>query len=136
MLSGLSVVLIFILVTRNRIPDAEYESWNTQPIVAGSDSECDSDGDSLEAEPLSEADSTGNDADHNPNLASSLMELELSDSEQPWNARDRKGKGRLMTVETPNNVNQNCEPCIPFKLTRTELTVVSSQTDSYGALPR
>ncbi|OJA13124.1 hypothetical protein AZE42_07522 [Rhizopogon vesiculosus] len=62
------------------IPDAEYESWNTQPIVAGSDPE--HDGDNSEVEPLSEVDSIGNDADHNPELASSLMKLELSDSEQ------------------------------------------------------
>ncbi|KAG1723232.1 hypothetical protein EDB19DRAFT_1834697 [Suillus lakei] len=62
----------------NHIPDSVYESWNTQPIIAGSDSEGDSD--SSEVELLSDVDSVRDNADHNPELASSLMEMELSDS--------------------------------------------------------
>ena len=102
----LSAVLILVLVTRKRIPDAVYESWNTQPIVAGSDSE--GDGNGSEVELLSDMDSIGDDADHNPELANSLMEMELTDSEDSRNVHDRKGKGRLMTgVETPKHATVN-----------------------------
>jgi hypothetical protein len=90
-------MLILVLVTRNRIPDTVYESWNTQPIVAGSDSEGDCNG--SEVELFSDVDSIGDDVDdHNPELASSLMEMELSDS---GDNHDRKGKGVLRTIETP-----------------------------------
>ncbi|KAG2067318.1 hypothetical protein BDR04DRAFT_1159261 [Suillus decipiens] len=73
-----------------------YESWNTQPIVAGSDSE--GDPDSSEVELLSDMDSVRDDANHNPELASSLMEMELSDSGDVH--ADYKGKG-LSILKTP-----------------------------------
>jgi hypothetical protein len=58
-LQALSLILI------SGIPDDVYENWNTQPIVAGSDSEhnCDSD-----VELRSETESVGNNTDHNPKL--------------------------------------------------------------------
>ncbi|KAG2065986.1 hypothetical protein BDR04DRAFT_1160781 [Suillus decipiens] len=83
-------------VTRNHIPDTVYESWNTQPIIAGSDSE--GDPDSSEVELLSDMDSIRDDADHNPELASSLMEMELSDSGDVH--ANYKGKG-LSILKTP-----------------------------------
>jgi hypothetical protein len=63
---------------------------NTQPIVAGSDSEGDCN--SSEVELFLDVDN------HNPELVSSLMEMELSDS---GDNHDRKGKGVLRTIETP-----------------------------------
>ncbi|KAG1757918.1 hypothetical protein EDB19DRAFT_1901407 [Suillus lakei] len=84
-------------VTRNHIPDSVYESWNTQPIIAGSDSEGDSD--SSEVELLSDVDSVRDNADHNPELASSLMEMELSDSVDIRTGY--KGKGKLKISKTP-----------------------------------
>ncbi|KAG0691452.1 hypothetical protein DFH29DRAFT_1011159, partial [Suillus ampliporus] len=63
----------------------------------GSDSKGDSD--SSEVELLSDVDSLGDDADHNPELASSLMEMELSD---PGDIHaDYKGKGKLKILKTP-----------------------------------
>ncbi|KAG1851934.1 hypothetical protein F4604DRAFT_1686755 [Suillus subluteus] len=89
-------------VTRNRIPDTVYESWNTQPIIAGSDSE--GDGDSSEL--FSDIDSIRDDANHNPELASSLMEMDLSDSGDIH--VDYKGKAKrthtaLSPDESPTN---------------------------------
>ncbi|KAG2052898.1 hypothetical protein BDR06DRAFT_1009030 [Suillus hirtellus] len=82
-------------VTRNRIPDTVYESWNTQPIIAGSDSE--GDGDSSEL--FSNIDSIRDDVDHNPKLASSLMEMDLSNSGDIH--MDYKGKGKMGILKTP-----------------------------------
>jgi len=101
--------MTLVLVTRNRIPEHIYESWNTQPIVAGSDSECDSDEDHLP----SETGSIGNldisrTASGNPELAGSLLELDLSDSDEPVSIRagrlrnDLKGKGRMRSVGMGN----------------------------------
>ncbi|KAG2123626.1 hypothetical protein BD769DRAFT_1669831 [Suillus cothurnatus] len=82
-------------VTRNHIPDTVYESWNTQPIIAGSDFEGDSDNSEL----FSDVDSIRDDADHNPELASSLMEMDLSDSGDIHT--DYKGKGKQRILKTP-----------------------------------
>ncbi|KAG1884623.1 hypothetical protein F4604DRAFT_1919071 [Suillus subluteus] len=81
-------------VTRNCIPDTVYESWNTQPIIAGSDSE--GNGDSSEL--FSDIDSIRDDANHNPELASSLMEMDLSDSGDIHT--NYKGKGKLRILKT------------------------------------
>lgn len=72
-----------------------YESWNSQPIIAGSDSE--GDGDSSEL--FSDIDSIRDDVDHNPELASSLMEMDLSDSGDIH--ADYKGKGTMRILKTP-----------------------------------
>jgi hypothetical protein len=72
-----------------------YESWNTQPIIAGSDSEGDGDNSEL----FSDVDSIRDDADHNPELASSLMEMDLSDSGDIHT--DYKGKGKQRILKTP-----------------------------------
>ncbi|KAG2067600.1 hypothetical protein BDR04DRAFT_1212119 [Suillus decipiens] len=86
-----------------------YESWNTQPIIAGSDSE--GDADSSEAELLSGMDSIRDDADHNPKLASSLMEMELSDSGDIH--ANYKGKG-LSILKTPMvNAKWTCTALSP-----------------------
>ncbi|KAG2124927.1 hypothetical protein BD769DRAFT_1669082 [Suillus cothurnatus] len=113
-------------VTRNRIPDTVYESWNTQPIVAGSDSEGDCNG--SEVELFSDVDSIGDDVDdHNPELASSLMEMELSDS---GDNHDRKGKGVLRTIETPKIAMGNA------KRTRTALSPNDSPANQRVAAKR
>ncbi|OAX31897.1 hypothetical protein K503DRAFT_860569 [Rhizopogon vinicolor AM-OR11-026] len=87
-------------VTRNHIPHLVYESWNTQPIIAGSDSDCEVNSD-LE---FSELESTGDDEDNNSKLASSLMVLDLSDSEEPQTRDicDAKVKGKSRSFETPS----------------------------------
>ncbi|KAG1741955.1 hypothetical protein EDB19DRAFT_1907735 [Suillus lakei] len=79
-------------VTRNRIPDDIYESWNTQPIVAGSDSERDdcSDCDVLLSDTDSPDDSAGCKSDND--LASSLMELDMTSD---TDVKDPKGKGKM-----------------------------------------
>ncbi|KAG0696814.1 hypothetical protein DFH29DRAFT_1071949 [Suillus ampliporus] len=79
-------------VTRNRIPDDIYESWNTQPIVAGSDSERDdcSDCDVLLSNTDSPDDSVGFKSDNE--LASSLMELDMTSD---TDVKDLKGKGKM-----------------------------------------
>ncbi|KAG1864794.1 hypothetical protein F4604DRAFT_1928594 [Suillus subluteus] len=92
----------------NRIPDTVYKSWNTQPIIASSDSE--GNGDSSEL--FSDMDSIRDDADHNPELASSLMEMELSDSGDIH--ADYQGK-----VNSDKKADNR----------------VSSQTDSHSTLP-
>ncbi|OJA15543.1 hypothetical protein AZE42_12368 [Rhizopogon vesiculosus] len=58
---------------------------------------------------LSEPESTGDDEDHNPELASSLMVLDLSDSEEPppRDVCDTKVKGKSRSFETPNNGMSN-----------------------------
>ncbi|KAG1865887.1 hypothetical protein DFJ58DRAFT_770651 [Suillus subalutaceus] len=81
-------------VTRNRIPDDIYESWNTQPVIAGSDSECD------ESDQLF-SDTDGSVADKSDNeLASSLMELDLTDVK----VKDSNPKGK-MKARTPKRTN-------------------------------
>lgn len=79
-------------VTRNRIPDDIYESWNTQPVVAGSDSERDdcSDRDVLFSDTDSPDDSVSNKSDNE--LASSLMELDMTSETE---VKDLKGKGKM-----------------------------------------
>ncbi|KAG1855617.1 hypothetical protein F4604DRAFT_1932264 [Suillus subluteus] len=79
-------------VTRNRIPDDIYESWNTQPVIAGSDSEHDDCSDVLLSDMDSLNDSFISKSDNE--LASSLMELELTDAE----VEDPKGKGKMKVV--------------------------------------
>jgi hypothetical protein len=80
------------LVTRNRIPDEIYESWNTQPVVAGSDLEHDdcSDHDVLFSDTDSLDDSVGNKSDNE--LASSLMELDMASETE---VKDLIGKGKM-----------------------------------------
>ncbi|KAG2105412.1 hypothetical protein BD769DRAFT_1676048 [Suillus cothurnatus] len=73
-------------VTRNRIPDSIYESWNTQPVIAGSDSERDDCNDIL----LSDTDDSVSIKSDN-DLASSLMELDMSSDSD---VKDPKGKGK------------------------------------------
>jgi hypothetical protein len=116
-----------MLVTRNRIPDRVYESWNTQPVIVGSDSEADDDGSEME---LLSDDSIGDDANHNPELASSLMEMELSDSGDFL--ADYKGKGKLKILKTPM-VNGTS---IPLSDSDDSINnYASSQTDSHSTLP-
>ncbi|KAG1722194.1 hypothetical protein EDB19DRAFT_1916807 [Suillus lakei] len=85
-------------VTRNQIPDNVYESWNTQPIIAGSDSKCDC-SDAL----LSDTDSLDNSVvdKSNNELASSLMELDLTDVE----VKDSDPKGK-MKARSPKRTNR------------------------------
>ncbi|KAG1830705.1 hypothetical protein DFJ58DRAFT_736885 [Suillus subalutaceus] len=73
-------------VTRNQIPDSIYEFWNTQPVIAGSDSECDNGNDML----LSDTDDSVSIKSDN-DLASSLMELDMSSD---LDVKDPKGKGK------------------------------------------
>ncbi|KAG1731248.1 hypothetical protein EDD22DRAFT_928259 [Suillus occidentalis] len=110
-------------VTRNRIPQRVYESWNTQPVIAGSDSEVDDDGSEMEL--LSDVDSIGDDANHNPELASSLMEMELSDSGDFHT--DYKGKGKLKILKTP---------MVNAKRTHTALSPDESPTNARVAVKK
>jgi hypothetical protein len=83
-------------VTRNRIPDDIYESWNTQPVIAGSDSERD------ESDQLF-SDTDGSVADKSDNeLASSLIELDLTDVK----VKDSNPKGK-MKARTPKRTNHS-----------------------------
>ncbi|KAG1844109.1 hypothetical protein C8R48DRAFT_818693 [Suillus tomentosus] len=107
------------VITRNRIPDNVYELWNTQPVVAGSDSEHDDCSDVL----LSDVDSL-NDlfiSKSDNELASSLMELELTDAE----AEDPKGKGKMKVV-SPKRTN--------MKRTRTVLSPEQSPSEVQRAI--
>ncbi|KAG2357105.1 hypothetical protein BDR07DRAFT_1380351 [Suillus spraguei] len=79
---------------RNRIPDDVYESWNTQPVIAGSDSKHDG-SDQL----LSDTDSSAIDKSDNE-IASSLMELDLTDGE----VKDSDPKGK-MKARSPKSTN-------------------------------
>ncbi|KAG1719499.1 uncharacterized protein EDB91DRAFT_1267913 [Suillus paluster] len=79
-------------VTRNRIPDSVYESWNTQPVIAGSDSERDDCNDIL----LSDTDDSVSIKSDN-DLASSLMELDMSSD---LDVKDPKGKGKAKAAPT------------------------------------
>ncbi|KAG1884086.1 hypothetical protein F4604DRAFT_1919907 [Suillus subluteus] len=102
-------------VTRNRIPDDIYESWNTQPVIAGSDSEHNDCSDVLLSDVDSLNDSFISKSDNE--LASSLMELELTDAE----VEDPKGKGKMKVV-SPKRTN--------MKRTRTVLSPTSDQSPS------
>ncbi|KAG1857220.1 hypothetical protein C8R48DRAFT_835174 [Suillus tomentosus] len=106
-------------VTRNRIPDNVYESWNTQPVVAGSDSEHDDCSDVLLSDVDSLNDSFISKSDNE--LASSLMELELTDAE----AEDPKGKGKMKVV-SPKRTN--------MKRTRTVLSPEQSPSEVQRAI--
>jgi len=100
-LYSLHVPLIIALVTRNRIPDGVYESWNTQPVIAGSDSECDDCSDVTDGL-LSDVDSLNDSLLYKSDneLASSLMELDLTDTE----VKDPKGKGKTKAA-SPKRTN-------------------------------
>ncbi|KAG2366748.1 hypothetical protein BDR07DRAFT_1373458 [Suillus spraguei] len=76
-------------VTRNQVPEDVYESWNMQPIIAGSDSEHDC-SDQL----LSNTDSSVHGKSDNE-LASSLMELDLTDDKVKHSVPKGKMKARL-----------------------------------------
>jgi hypothetical protein len=109
-----------MLVTRNRIPDRVYESWNTQPVILGSEMELLSD------------DSIGDDANHNPELVSSLMEMEMELSDCGNFLADYKGKGKLKILKTPM-VNGTS---IPLSDSDDSINnCASSQTDSHSTLP-
>jgi hypothetical protein len=83
-------------VTRNQIPDDIYESWNTQPVIAGSDSKHD------ESDQLF-SDTDGSAADKSDNeLTSSLMELDLTDVK----FKDSNPKGK-MKARTPKCTNHS-----------------------------
>ncbi|KAG1863029.1 hypothetical protein F4604DRAFT_1929212 [Suillus subluteus] len=100
-------------VTWNRIPDDIYESWNTQPVIAGSDSEHDDCSDVLLSDVDSLNDSFISKSDNE--LASSLMELELTDAE----VEDPKGKGKMKVV-SPKRTNKSAndvQAAIPLFLT-------------------
>ncbi|KAG1855820.1 hypothetical protein C8R48DRAFT_776189 [Suillus tomentosus] len=79
-------------VMRNQIPDDIYESWNTQPIVAGSDSKHDdcSDCEVLFSDTDSLDDSVGNKSDNE--LVSALMELDMTSETE---VKDLIGKGKM-----------------------------------------
>ncbi|KAG1847640.1 hypothetical protein DFJ58DRAFT_746949 [Suillus subalutaceus] len=94
-------------VTWNRIPDDIYESWNTQPVIDGSDSEHDDCSDVLLSDMDSLNDSFISKSDNE--LASSLMEVELTDAE----VKDPKGKGKMKVV-LPKRTNSSQ----PFPLTQ------------------
>ncbi|KAG2336493.1 hypothetical protein BDR05DRAFT_1005821 [Suillus weaverae] len=79
---------------RNWIPDDIYKSWNTQPVIAGSDSKHDG-SDQL----FSDMDSSAADKSDNK-LASSLMELDLTDVK----VKDLNPKGK-MKARTPKCTN-------------------------------
>ncbi|KAG1895798.1 uncharacterized protein F5891DRAFT_1193808 [Suillus fuscotomentosus] len=106
-------------VTRNWIPDNVYESWNTQPVVAGSDSEHDDCSDVLLSDVDSLNDSFISKSDNE--LASSLMELELTDAE----VEDPKGKGKMKVV-LPKRTN--------MKQTRTVLSPEQSPSEVQRAI--
>ncbi|KAG2110886.1 uncharacterized protein F5147DRAFT_651592 [Suillus discolor] len=105
----------------NHIPDTVYESWNTQPIIAGSDSK--NNGDSSEL--FSDIDSIRDDVNHNPELASSLMEMDLSDSGDIHT--DYKGKAKqthtaaLSPDESPTNQR------VAVKRLKSEMTTTISR---------
>ena len=90
-----------MLVTRNRIPEDEYNSWNTQGMVGGSDSDNDRD-------QMSEIDverQVGNTDNHGDTasedefdkpLASSVGNLSLLDLPNSPTVTKAKGKGRYI----------------------------------------
>ncbi|KAG2108925.1 uncharacterized protein F5147DRAFT_773256 [Suillus discolor] len=89
-------------VTRNQIPDDVYESWNTQSVIAGSDSEHDG-SDQL----LSYTDSSAVDKSDNK-LASSLMELDLTDAKVKDS--DPKGKMKARSPKSTNHMKRVLSP--------------------------
>jgi hypothetical protein len=94
--------ILLALVTRNWIPDSIYESWNTQPVIAGSDSERDDCNDIL----LSDTDDSVSIKSDN-DLASSLMELDMSSDSD---VKDPKGKGKAKAAPARTPVrSQNGE---------------------------
>ncbi|KAG1741590.1 hypothetical protein EDD22DRAFT_851684 [Suillus occidentalis] len=92
-------------------------------VIASSDSEADDDGSEMEL--LSDVDSIGDDANHNPELASSLMEMELSDSGDFHT--DYKGKGKLKILKTP---------MVNAKRTHTALSPDESPTNARVAVKK
>ncbi|KAG1734514.1 hypothetical protein EDB19DRAFT_1830584 [Suillus lakei] len=96
---------VFNYLDTNRIPDNVYESWNTQPIIAGSDSKRDC-SDAL----LSDTDSLDNSVvdKSNNELASSLMELDLTDVEVKDS--DPKGKMKARSLKRTNRMKRVLSP--------------------------
>lgn len=100
-----------VLVTRNRIPDDIYESWNTQPVIAGSDSEDD------EMFKIEDNCSEGGDTDVDPAcisddefdkpLASSVGNLSLFGPLSTQANTNAKGKGRCTIPRTPQKSGQH-----------------------------
>ncbi|KAG1823746.1 uncharacterized protein BJ212DRAFT_1533550 [Suillus subaureus] len=82
---------------RDKASVTESHLWFGTIFHTSSDSEADNDGSEMEL--LSDVDSIGDDTNHNPELASSLMEMELSDSGDFHT--DYKGKGKLKILKTP-----------------------------------
>lgn len=121
---SLHVALTIPSVTRNRIPDNVYESWNTQPVVAGSDSEHDDCSDVLLSDVDSLNDSFSSKSDNE--LASSLMELELTDAE----VEDPKGKGKMKVV-SPKRTNSEFSVLALMRV----LIRSNSETNSHSSFP-
>ena len=67
--SHYNLTTIYLLATRSRIHDSIYDTWNTQYIVIGSDSDSERGSDMLPG--------TDSDEDANNELASSLVDLSL-----------------------------------------------------------
>jgi len=81
------------IVTQNHILDDVYESWNAQPLVAGSDS---ADDECEEVVEIVEADGSDGSDDFDKPLASSIGNLNLFDPPQGHKVVDCKGKGRAI----------------------------------------
>ena len=86
------------IVTRNCIPNNVYESWNAQPLVAGSDS---ADDECEEVIKIVEADASDESDDFDKPLASSIGNLNFFNPPRDHKVIDHKGKGHVIP-RTPN----------------------------------
>ncbi|KAG2066114.1 hypothetical protein BDR04DRAFT_1121394 [Suillus decipiens] len=89
-------------VTRNRVPEDVYESWNMEPIIAGLDSEHD-----CTDQLLSNMDSSAHGKSDNE-FTSSLMELDLTDDEVKHS--DSKGKVKARSPRRTNHLKRALSP--------------------------
>ncbi|KAI5995590.1 hypothetical protein EDD15DRAFT_2423402 [Pisolithus albus] len=90
--------------SRKAVPDDIYESWNTEPIVVGSDSDSDSyDFSANDTDVISisgTGSNSGNASDIDVKLSSSMIDLELDDHSTRAVLLDR-GKGVAKQQKTP-----------------------------------
>ena len=84
------ILIYSLIVTRNCISDEVYKSWNTQLLIAGSDSTDDESGKQLTEIEGDESD------DFDKPLMSSISNLNLFDDPHNLKVLDSKGKGRYI----------------------------------------
>ncbi|KAI6095151.1 hypothetical protein F5141DRAFT_1068640 [Pisolithus sp. B1] len=86
--------------SRKAVPDDIYESWNTEPVVVGSDSDADSYSFSAIDTDVISILGTGSNSDIDDKLSSSMIDLELNDHATQAVLLDR-GKGAAKQQKTP-----------------------------------